>query len=80
MDEHIFPDDGRKLRDMMVRFSERSINTYHLMERMEAHQREQNGFIREALMRSRVNRTLLSIGGSLILVLAGLVTKIGGIW
>lgn len=31
--------------DLMIRLDERSCNTYHLMEKVEAHQREQNGNI-----------------------------------
>ena len=42
-------------REWLARLDERSINTYKLMEKLEKHQAEQNGYIRETLVSTQKN-------------------------
>ena len=68
----------QELHDLMIRIDERTRNTWRVVEKMERHQAEQNGFIRDLLIRTRVNRILLGIGGTIGLLLFG--AKIQGLW
>ena len=69
---------------LLIRLDERSCNTWQVMEKLEKHNAEQNGFILESLIRSSGNRVWLKIitgvGGSAILFFAGLITKIMKLW
>lgn len=69
-----FPDEGRSQHDLIIRLCERSLNTYHLIEKMERHQSEQNSSIKEALLNSRINRILLYIGGAILVSLISLLS------
>jgi len=73
MDEHEF-------HDMIIRIEERTRNIWRVVEKLEKHQSEQNGYIRIALTRSKVNRVLLSVGGVIATTVIGWITKIEGLW
>ena len=66
--------------DLLIKLSERSLNTWRLIEKLEKHAAEQNGYIRENFMATSRNtiwrRVIVGVGGASLLGLAGLVIKL----
>ena len=46
--------------DLLIRLDERSCNTYHLVEKLERHNAEQNGYIREQGKQTASNKTSIN--------------------
>ena len=70
--------------NLLLRLDERSVNTYHLMEKLERHQEEQNGYIRENMKLSNRNAVYIKviwiIGGTSIITFIGWLARIQGLW
>ncbi len=66
--------------DLLIRLSERSFNTWRLIEKMERHAAEQNGYIRENFTATSRNtiwrRVIVGVGGTSLLGLAGWVIRL----
>ena len=60
--------------DLLIKLSERSFNTWRLIEKLERHAAEQNGYIRENFMATSKNtiwrRVICGVGGASLLGLA----------
>lgn len=69
---------------LWARLDERTANIWRVVEQLEKHNAEQNGFIQEALIRTKTNRIwirlIIGTGSTLILVATAILTKIGGLW
>ena len=70
--------------ELLARIDERTLNTYKLMEKLESHQAEQNGYIRENMIACRNNSIWINVfRWSFSIIVAGLAalwTKLQGIW
>ena len=67
---------NKETRDQLLfRLDERSINTWRLIEKMERHAAEQNGYIRENFIATSRNtiwrKVIVGVGGASLLGLAG---------
>ena len=60
---------------LLIRLEERSSNTWRLIEKLERHAAEQNGYIRENFMATSKNtiwrKVIVGVGGTSLLGLAG---------
>ena len=70
---------------LLVRIDERTRNTYKLMEKLERHQAEQNGYIRENMKLSVSNKAFIKIicgvgGGLLLVMVGGFIAHLQGLW
>ena len=70
----------KKENELLARIDERSINTYNLMEKLEKHQAEQNNSIQETLLRTKTNRILIGIGGSIFALIIAWLASLQGLW
>ena len=70
--------------NLLLRLDERSVNTYHLLEKLERHQEEQNDHIFENMKRSGRNavyiKVICGVGGTSIITFLGWLAKIQGLW
>ena len=69
---------------LLIRLEERTVNIWHVLEKLERHQDEQNGFIKDALLTSAQNTawrkaTIWFIGG-LASAMGLLFAKFQGLW
>lgn len=60
--------------ELLIRLDERTRNIWHVLEKLEWHQEEQNGFIKEALVASAKNTMWRKIT---ITIFTGITTVIG---
>ena len=70
--------------ELLLKLDERSRNTYHLMEKLERHQEQQNDHIFENMKRSNRNSVYIKviwiIGGTSIITFIGWLARIQGLW
>ena len=66
--------------NLLIRLEERSHNTWRLIEKMERHAAEQNGYIRENFTATSKNtiwrRVIVGVGGASLLSLGGWVIRL----
>ena len=66
--------------DLLIKLSERIFNTWRLIEKMEKHASEQNGYIRDNFMATSKNtiwrKVIVGVGGTSLLGLAGWMIKL----
>ena len=63
--------------ELLIRLDERTRNIWKLVEKLETHQAEANGFIKDNLIRSSSNRTWINV---LRWTIGGLITALGVMW
>ena len=81
MGNQMNPSREDETHDLFIRLDERSFTTEKYILEIREHLVEQNGFIRDCMVRSHVNRILIGIGGSvLVLIIAALITNARGVW
>ena len=81
MGNQMNPSREEEIHVLLGRVSERTLNIWRVVEKIEKHQETQNDHIQTALVNSRVNRILIGIGGSvLVLIIAALITNARGVW
>ena len=66
--------------ELLIRLDERTCNTYTLVEKIEKHQSEQNGFIQDNILSTQRNTTwrkvITPIGGGIFIIIFGILMKI----
>lgn len=68
------------LEKTQARFDERTLNTYYLMEKLERHQANQNGYIKDNFINTQRNTVWRKVIVATLTLIVGWIAKLHNLW